>query len=202
MAFAVPDPVEDLAGRHRAPSMCITPWWRYRLRAVVAVSRPSEDAVHLGYEVRIHGGLPGRGGLPRDTAGTQDSLQCLPADRRDRAPAKEAPVPALDHLAAVRAVGSGTRRLSRSADVPAPLASILDHLDELGEVPEFVSAAELAEALEFDAARLGRRLVELGCQSTRERVTSESGKVRQIRGYLTADLFAAAEGTGSSDGEL
>jgi DNA segregation ATPase FtsK/SpoIIIE, S-DNA-T family len=111
-------------------------------------------------------------------------------------------VSTLDHSVAVRAIGSGTRRPSQSDDVPEPLASILDHLDELGELPEFISTAELAEALEFDPAWLGRRLAELGCQSTRERVTSESGKVRQIRGYLTADLFAAAEDTGSSGGEL
>src|SRR5690349_20032868 len=93
--------------------------------------------------------------------------------------AGDAPVSALDHSAAVRAIESGTRRPPRSDDVPEPLASIRDHLDELGEAPEFVSTAELAEALEFDPARLGRRLAELGCQSTRERVTSESGKVRQ-----------------------
>ncbi|TDV43680.1 cell division protein FtsK [Actinophytocola oryzae] len=116
--------------------------------------------------------------------------------------AGDASMSALDHSAAVRAIGTGTCRPSRSDDVPEPLARILDHLDELGDVPEFVSTAELAEALEFDPAWLGRRLAELGCQSTRERVTSESGKVRQIRGYLTADLFAAAEDSGSSDGEL
>lgn len=116
--------------------------------------------------------------------------------------AGDAPVPALDHSAAVRAIGAGTGRPSRSDDVPEPLASILDHLDELGEVPEFVSTAGLAETLEFDPAWLGRRLAELGCQSTRERVTSEPGKVRQVRGYLIADLFAAAEATGSSGSEL
>ena len=106
--------------------------------------------------------------------------------------AGEAPVPALDHSAAVRAIGTGTRRPSLSDDVPEPLASILDHLNELGEVPEFLSTADLAEAMEFEPAWLGRRLAELGCQSTRERVTSESGKVRQIRGYRTSDLLAAA----------
>jgi DNA segregation ATPase FtsK/SpoIIIE, S-DNA-T family len=116
--------------------------------------------------------------------------------------AGDAPVPALDHSAVARAIGSGTRRPSRPDDVPEPLASIVGHLDELGEMPEFVSTAELAEALEFDPAWLGRRLAELGCQSTRERVTSESGKVRQIRGYLTADLLAATEAGAVSDGEL
>lgn len=116
--------------------------------------------------------------------------------------AGDVPVAALDHSAAVRAIGSGSARASRSGDVPEPLASIVDHLDELGEVPEFVSTADLAEALDLDPAWLGRRLAELGCQSTSERVTSESGKVRQIRGYLTADLLVAAQAGDSSDGEL
>jgi S-DNA-T family DNA segregation ATPase FtsK/SpoIIIE len=58
---------------------------------------------------------------------------------------------------------------------------------------------DLAEALDFDAAWLGRRLAELGCQSTRERVISESGRVRQIRGYLVADLYASADATQDSD---
>lgn len=40
---------------------------------------------------------------------------------------------------------------------------------------------------------------ELGCQSTRDRVTSEDGRVRQIRGYLAADLYAAADA--ARDGE-
>jgi DNA segregation ATPase FtsK/SpoIIIE, S-DNA-T family len=105
------------------------------------------------------------------------------------------PTPELDHAAAVRAIGTGTLRPSRSDGAPEPLAAIVDHLDELGEeAPEFISTADLAEVLDFDSAWLGRRLAELGCQSTRERVTSESGKVRQIRGYLTADLLAGRLG--------
>lgn len=109
--------------------------------------------------------------------------------------------PVLDHSAAVRAIGPGSRPPSRSAGVPEPLASVVDHIDELGEgAPEFISTADLAEVLDFDPAWLGRRLAELGCQSTRDRVTSESGKVRQIRGYLTADLLAAM--TSRPDGGL
>ncbi|MGB8502483.1 hypothetical protein, partial [Mycobacterium sp.] len=103
--------------------------------------------------------------------------------------------PVLDHSAAVRAIGTrpAPAAPSRSAGVPEPLASIVDHLDELDEAPEFISTADLAEVLDFDAAWLGWRLAELGCQSTRERVTSESGRTRQIRGYLVADLIAAAD---------
>ena len=112
-----------------------------------------------------------------------------------------------DHSAAVRAIGAGSAPVGppRSEGVPEPLASIVDHLDELDEAPEFISTADLAEVLDLDPAWLGRRLAELGCQSTRERVTSESGRVRQIRGYLVADVFAAAEAArdnDSPDGEL
>jgi hypothetical protein len=77
----------------------------------------------------------------------------------------------------------------------------------LSDVPEFLATAELAEVLDFDPAWLGRRLAELGCQSTRERVMSEDGRTRQIRGYLTADLLVTAAGLRdreapeSSDGE-
>jgi S-DNA-T family DNA segregation ATPase FtsK/SpoIIIE len=108
--------------------------------------------------------------------------------------------PVLDHTAAVRAIGSGPAPAPRrSAGVPEPLASIVDHLDGLDDQPEFVSTADLAEVLDFDAAWLGRRLAELGCQSTRERVTTETGKARQIRGYLVADLFAAADAVQDGD---
>jgi S-DNA-T family DNA segregation ATPase FtsK/SpoIIIE len=115
--------------------------------------------------------------------------------------------PVLDHPAAVRAIGTGSTPVARrrSEGVPEPLASIVDHLDELDEAPEFISTADLAEVLDFDAAWLGRRLAELGCQSTRERVNSVSGRVRQIRGYLVADLLASAEAAQDSDsldGEL
>ncbi|OLF10474.1 hypothetical protein BLA60_14835 [Actinophytocola xinjiangensis] len=113
-------------------------------------------------------------------------------------------VPALDHSAAVRAIGTGAApQPARSAGVPDPLASVVDHLDELGdEAPEFVSNADLAELLDFDPAWLGRRLAELGCRSTRERVTSEDGRVRQARGYLTADLFTAADDVRDLGGAL
>jgi S-DNA-T family DNA segregation ATPase FtsK/SpoIIIE len=112
--------------------------------------------------------------------------------------------PVLDHAAAARAIGSGSARAerqSRAAELPEPLASIIDYLDELDSVPEFVSAADLAEMVETDPAWLGRRLGELGCRSIRERIPQETGEVRQIRGYLTADLYAAAAAV-QRDGEL
>jgi DNA segregation ATPase FtsK/SpoIIIE, S-DNA-T family len=101
--------------------------------------------------------------------------------------------PELDHAAAVRAIGTGAARRSRSEGVPEPLAAIVDHLDGLGaDVPAFLATADLAEVLDFDPTWLGRRLAELGCQSTRERITAEDGRTRQIRGYLTADLLSVA----------
>jgi S-DNA-T family DNA segregation ATPase FtsK/SpoIIIE len=115
--------------------------------------------------------------------------------------------PVLDHAAAVKAIGSpGPARLPLSAGLPEPLAAVIDHLEDLGEgAPEFVSTADLAEVLDLDAAWLGRRFGELGCRSTRERVTTETGQVRQIRGYLTTDLYAAADTVRDSEtpgGEL
>jgi S-DNA-T family DNA segregation ATPase FtsK/SpoIIIE len=112
--------------------------------------------------------------------------------------------PVLDHAAAARAIGSGSarsERQSRAAELPEPLAAIIGYLDDLDSVPEFVSAADLAEMVETDPAWLGRRLGELGCRSTRERIPQETGEVRQIRGYLTADLYAAATAI-SEDGAL
>jgi len=83
--------------------------------------------------------------------------------------------------------------LIQPAEVPEPLASVLDHLTEFDRYPTFVSTADLADALDLDPTWLGRRLAELGCQPTRDRVTDESGRVRQLRGYRTADLREAAE---------
>jgi S-DNA-T family DNA segregation ATPase FtsK/SpoIIIE len=114
---------------------------------------------------------------------------------------KSAPV--LDHAAAVKVVGSGSAQPARpplSVDLPEPLAAILDYLEELADAPEFISTADLAGSLELDPVWLGRRLAEWGCQSTRERVTTETGSVRQIRGYFIADLYAAADVV--RDGEL
>jgi DNA segregation ATPase FtsK/SpoIIIE, S-DNA-T family len=103
--------------------------------------------------------------------------------------------PELDHAAAVRAIGVGTGitgRSSRSNRAPEPLAAIVDHLDGLAKVPEFLATADLAEVLDLDPTWLGRRLAELGCQSTRDRITAEDGRTRQIRGYLTTDLLTTA----------
>jgi DNA segregation ATPase FtsK/SpoIIIE, S-DNA-T family len=115
--------------------------------------------------------------------------------------------PVLDHAAAAMAIGASSaqpRQPVPSTELPEPLASVVDHLDDLGDdAPEFISTADLADALDLDSTWLGRRLGELGCRSTRERIPTEDGRVRQIRGYFTADLMAAAEavdGDESPDG--
>lgn len=107
------------------------------------------------------------------------------------------------------AVGESVALLERAVTVPAelatptaevrePLSSVLDHLAEFDRCPAFVSTADLADALELDPAWLGRKLAELGCQPTRDRIADESGRVRQVRGYRTADLRDAAEDCGVS----
>jgi len=104
--------------------------------------------------------------------------------------------PVLDHAAAVKAIGTGSAQQPDRqpvVELPEPLAAVIEHLDESESLPDFIATADLAEALDLDAAWLGRRLGELGCRSTRERVATEGSQVRQIRGYLIADLYAAAE---------
>ena len=112
--------------------------------------------------------------------------------------------PVLDHASAAPVLGTNPEAVPTSVEMPEPIASIIEHLDELGgNAPEFISNAELAEVLDFDPAWLGRRLAELGCQSVRERVTEESGQSRQVRGYLTADLLdavATRKGGSAHDG--
>lgn len=101
--------------------------------------------------------------------------------------------PQLESATAVRVISAG--EIGRPAErLPEPLASIIEHVNDLVEdLPEFLSAADLAEVLDCDAAWLGRQLAELDCRSTRDRVTSETGQVRQVRGYLTSELLAAAD---------
>jgi DNA segregation ATPase FtsK/SpoIIIE, S-DNA-T family len=100
--------------------------------------------------------------------------------------------PTLDHAAAVKVIGSTPLEPVQPMELPEPLGAIIAHLEEIDSQPEFVSTADLAEMLDLDAAWLGRRLGELGCRSTRERITTETGQVRQIRGYQIEDLYAAA----------
>jgi DNA segregation ATPase FtsK/SpoIIIE, S-DNA-T family len=80
-------------------------------------------------------------------------------------------------------------------DLPEPLASVTEYLggdlDDGGR--EFIPTAELVTALGIDRATLSRQLTELGCRPTRERIPAEDGTLRQVRGYLVADIRSAAE---------
>jgi S-DNA-T family DNA segregation ATPase FtsK/SpoIIIE len=102
------------------------------------------------------------------------------------------PAPVFDH-SAVEVIGTATVPERAAVEMPEPLASIVEYLEEIGDdAPEFVSNADLAAVLDVDPTWLGRRLAELGCRSIRERLTDESGQSRQVRGHLTADLLDAA----------
>jgi S-DNA-T family DNA segregation ATPase FtsK/SpoIIIE len=80
-------------------------------------------------------------------------------------------------------------------DLPEPLASVTEYLG--GDLDdgrrEFIPTAELVTALGIDRASLSRQLTELGCRPTRERIPAEDGTLRQVRGYLVADIRTAAE---------
>jgi S-DNA-T family DNA segregation ATPase FtsK/SpoIIIE len=108
--------------------------------------------------------------------------------------------PMLDHAAVARAIGAGIagsapQPASPVVELPEPLASVVDYLgedlDEDGR--EFVPSAELIGALDVESTAFGRQMGELGCRSERNRVPGEDGRVRQIRGYFTADIRAAID---------
>lgn len=100
--------------------------------------------------------------------------------------------PVLDHAAVVKAIGAGTAPQPgwTTDDLPEPLASVVDYLggDLNGEDRDFIPTAELIDALDVEPTAFGRQMTELGCRPTRNRVTSEDGQNRQIRGYPTADI--------------
>ncbi|MCS7478192.1 cell division protein FtsK [Umezawaea endophytica] len=114
--------------------------------------------------------------------------------------------PVLDHAAVAKAIGGGSAAEVESgpeAELPEPLASVVDYLgDELASGDrDFVPTAELVSALEVESTAFGRQMGDLGCKPTRERVTTEDG-VRQVRGYLMADIGAAVathRGAGTDD---
>jgi S-DNA-T family DNA segregation ATPase FtsK/SpoIIIE len=112
--------------------------------------------------------------------------------------------PVLDHAAVAKAIGAATPAPDHATEVvelPEPLAAVVDYLGEdldAHDGREFVPSAELAEALDLDTTELGLLMRELGCRPTRERIPTDEGTLRQIRGYLTAEIRAAihAAGTG------
>jgi S-DNA-T family DNA segregation ATPase FtsK/SpoIIIE len=125
-----------------------------------------------------------RGRALRETAGTLTGY----AAGQDTAPV-------LDHAAVVKAIGSGyAPGPVAPVELPEPLASVVDYLgDDLDEQDgrAFVPTAELVEALDVEPTAFGLQMAELGCSPRRGRITTDEGTVRQVRGYLTADIRAA-----------
>jgi S-DNA-T family DNA segregation ATPase FtsK/SpoIIIE len=105
--------------------------------------------------------------------------------------------PQLDHAAVAKAIGAGSAAAEAEVvTLPEPLASIVDFLgDDLDEHDgrDFVPTADLVEAFDIEPTAFGLQMADLGCKPTRGRITAEDGKVRQVRGYLTADIRAAIE---------
>ena len=78
------------------------------------------------------------------------------------------------------------------AQLPEPLASVIAHLGEGLHERQFVPTAELIAALGVDPTTFAREMTELGC-TPRPRRIEDGGRVRQVRGYATADLRDAVE---------
>ena len=104
----------------------------------------------------------------------------------------------LDHAAVAKAIGTSGPEPASEVELPEPLASVMAYL---GEDPDeadsrsFVPTAELVAALNIDLATLSRQLSDLGCRSKRERIPTEDGTLRQVRGYLITDIRAVAQAT-------
>jgi DNA segregation ATPase FtsK/SpoIIIE, S-DNA-T family len=102
-------------------------------------------------------------------------------------------VPVLDHAAVAKVIGSAPAA-PEAVELPEPLASVADYLGEdLDEdaARDFVPTAELVEALDVEPTAFGLQMADLGCSSTRGRITTKDGRTRQVRGYLTADIRTA-----------
>jgi S-DNA-T family DNA segregation ATPase FtsK/SpoIIIE len=113
--------------------------------------------------------------------------------------------PVLDHAAVAKVIGAGHITIPAApvaaVELPEPLASVADYLgeelhDDQGR--EFVPTAELVEALGVEPTAFGLQMGDLGCGSTRGRVTTEDGTTRQVRGYLTAQIRAAIRQAGTT----
>jgi S-DNA-T family DNA segregation ATPase FtsK/SpoIIIE len=106
--------------------------------------------------------------------------------------------PALDPATVADVIGTGQLITGQAppprCDLPEPLASVVEYLADLDEGGrEFIPTAELVTALSIDRATLSRQMSDLGCRPTRERIPTEDGTLRQVRGYLIADIRTVAE---------
>ncbi|MGW4489777.1 cell division protein FtsK [Amycolatopsis sp. NPDC004368] len=70
--------------------------------------------------------------------------------------------------------------------LPGSLGALAAHLD--GDAREFVPTFELVEALAIDPKDFAQLMADIGCQRVRGRVPREGSGVRQVRGYLTAEI--------------
>ncbi|OQO89649.1 cell division protein FtsK [Saccharomonospora piscinae] len=113
--------------------------------------------------------------------------------------AGEASTPRIDHAAVAKALGSGPSIATAGAPhLPEPLAAVVEYLDANAADREFVPTSELVEALDVEPNAFGRQMSDLGCSSQRRRVTAEDGDVRQVRGYLVAEVRTAADSLSES----
>lgn len=106
-------------------------------------------------------------------------------------------VPALDPATVAHIVGANqitAHEETTFPDLPEPLASVVRYLGaDLDNDREFVPTAELIDALDVEPTAFGRQMGELGCRPRPGRITIEDGSNRQARGYLIADIRAAAQ---------
>lgn len=106
-------------------------------------------------------------------------------------------VATLDHAAVAKAIGTGGTSTEQpaAAELPEPLASVVEYLaDDLDpDGREFVSTAELVDALDVDPTTFGREMGALGCRPKPTWVTLEDGQRKQVRGYRAVALRAVVK---------
>ncbi|WP_394612978.1 FtsK/SpoIIIE domain-containing protein [Lentzea sp. JNUCC 0626] len=106
--------------------------------------------------------------------------------------------PVLDQAAVAKAIGSAPTATraehTEETGLPEPLASVVDYLaDDLDTGGRgFVPTAELVAVLGMESTAFGLDMAKYGCSPKRDRVPTDDG-VRQVRGYVVADIRAAAE---------
>ena len=105
----------------------------------------------------------------------------------------------IDDAAALKALGSiltvadPDRARDDGPPPPEPLGSVVAYLGDDLVRRTFVPTAELLTALKVEATAFGRDMGALGCTPRPGRIADPDGSIRQVRGYLTADLRAAVE---------